>query len=589
MKTPGDPRNTYLASLQWTGDSRAVSIQQLNRLQNRNDCCSPTRRRGEVRTRDHGDADATWVETCRRRADGRRRPRVPVAERARRLAARLSRRARRRRRSCSRSSTPTSIDVAGVDERAAGLYFLASPDNADAALSVSRAARRPRRRRARDAGRRSRARTPIDISPDGRWRSIPTRAFDAPPAIEVIELPDPQAGAGARRTTPRWRRSVGGAEPRRRSSSRSTSAAACTLDGWMLKPAASIRPASYPVIVYVYGEPASQTVDRSLGRQRARCSTARSPTPATSSSASTIAARRRRKARRGARSIYGTVGELVVEGAGGGGARARGERSRTSITIASGIWGWSGGGSNTLNAMFRFPDVFKVGVVGRAGAGSEALRHDLPGALHGRAAGATPTATAAARRSISPRVCRGKLLIVHGSGDDNVHYQGTERLVNRLVELGKPFDLMVYPNRTHAISEGAGHQPHVYSADRALLPRASAAGPSGAWRMSKITLKVNGSAHTVDVDPCDAAALHPAQRPRPAGPALRLRTRPVRRVHGDHQRRGGALVHHAGVGGQGRDHHARRARARTASCTRCSRPGSTSRCRSAASARTARS
>ena len=54
------------------------------------------------------------------------------------------------------------------------------------------------------------------------------------------------------------------------------------------------------------------------------------------------------------------------------------------------------------------------------------------------------------------------LLIVHGSGDDNVHYQGTERLVNRLVALGKPFDLMVYPNRTHSISEGPGTTPHVY-------------------------------------------------------------------------------------------------------------------------------
>ena len=57
---------------------------------------------------------------------------------------------------------------------------------------------------------------------------------------------------------------------------------------------------------------------------------------------------------------------------------------------------------------------------------------------------------------------KGRLLVVHGSGDDNVHYQGTERLVNRLVELGKPFDLMVYPNRTHAISEGPGTTPHIY-------------------------------------------------------------------------------------------------------------------------------
>lgn len=59
---------------------------------------------------------------------------------------------------------------------------------------------------------------------------------------------------------------------------------------------------------------------------------------------------------------------------------------------------------------------------------------------------------------------KGKLLIVHGSGDDNVHYQGAEKLVNRLVELGKPFDMMVYPNRTHSISEGSGTSLHVYTA-----------------------------------------------------------------------------------------------------------------------------
>ena len=57
---------------------------------------------------------------------------------------------------------------------------------------------------------------------------------------------------------------------------------------------------------------------------------------------------------------------------------------------------------------------------------------------------------------------QGKLLIVHGSGDDNVHFQGTERLVNRLIELEKPFDFMEYPNRTHSISEGKGTSLHIY-------------------------------------------------------------------------------------------------------------------------------
>ena len=70
---------------------------------------------------------------------------------------------------------------------------------------------------------------------------------------------------------------------------------------------------------------------------------------------------------------------------------------------------------------------------------------------------------------------KGRLLVVHGSGDDNVHYQGTERLVNRLVELGKPFDFMAYPNRTHCICEGPGTTlPHLFAPDP--LPRRASSG-----------------------------------------------------------------------------------------------------------------
>jgi dipeptidyl-peptidase-4 len=58
---------------------------------------------------------------------------------------------------------------------------------------------------------------------------------------------------------------------------------------------------------------------------------------------------------------------------------------------------------------------------------------------------------------------RGDLLLVHGSGDDNVHYQNSETLVNALVSANKPFQLMVYPNRTHCICEQRGTTMHLYS------------------------------------------------------------------------------------------------------------------------------
>ena len=72
---------------------------------------------------------------------------------------------------------------------------------------------------------------------------------------------------------------------------------------------------------------------------------------------------------------------------------------------------------------------------------------------------------------------KGHLLIVHGSGDDNVHYQGTELLVNTLIELGKPFDFMTYPDRTHSISEGPGTTVHLYHLLARYLTEHLPAGP----------------------------------------------------------------------------------------------------------------
>jgi len=58
---------------------------------------------------------------------------------------------------------------------------------------------------------------------------------------------------------------------------------------------------------------------------------------------------------------------------------------------------------------------------------------------------------------------KGNLLIAHGTGDDNVHYQGFELLVNELVANGKQFTMLSYPNRSHGISEGRGTTMHLYT------------------------------------------------------------------------------------------------------------------------------
>jgi len=129
-------------------------------------------------------------------------------------------------------------------------------------------------------------------------------------------------------------------------------------------------------------------------------------------------------------------------------------------------WGWSGGGSMTLNLLFRSPDLYKVGM-----SVAPVPDQTLYDTIYQERYMGLPAQNAEGYRKGSPiffaEGLRGKLLLVHGSGDDNVHYQGSERLINRLVVLGKPFDFMVYPNRTHSINEGEGTSYHLH----ALLAR----------------------------------------------------------------------------------------------------------------------
>ena len=159
--------------------------------------------------------------------------------------------------------------------------------------------------------------------------------------------------------------------------------------------------------------------------------------------------------------VYGTVGDLSSKDQAAAVTALVKERSYIDADRVA-IWGWSGGGSNTLNAMFRFPDIFRVGV-----SVAPVPDQTLYDTIYQERYMGLPQENAEGYRVGSPinfaEGLEGKLLLIHGTGDDNVHYQGTERLVNRLVELGKPFDLMVYPNRSHAIKEGDGTTLHIYN------------------------------------------------------------------------------------------------------------------------------
>jgi dipeptidyl-peptidase-4 len=233
-----------------------------------------------------------------------------------------------------------------------------------------------------------------------------------------------------------------------------------SLDGWMMKPQTFDASRRYPLLVFVYGEPAGRTVVDRWGGNSALFHRAL----ANDGFIVVSVDNRGTPAPKGAawrKVVYGAIGDLSSKEQAAA-TRALIARHRFIDPERVAIWGWSGGASNTLNAMFRFPDVFKVGV-----AVAPVPDQRLYDTIYQERYMGLPQENADGYRLGSSinfaEGLKGRLLIVHGSGDDNVHYQGTERLVNRLVTLGKPFDLMVYPNRSHAISEGEGTTLHVYS------------------------------------------------------------------------------------------------------------------------------
>jgi dipeptidyl-peptidase 4 len=455
MQVPGDSREHYLARLEWL-DPATVGIQQLNRLQNRNDFYLGDAASGEVR-RAFQDRSATWVEVVEEvrwidkgkaflwisERDGWQHVyRVPRDGGDGTLITRFD---------------GDVIDVVGSDEAQGWLYFTASPSNATQRYLY--------RSKLDGSGTPERV-TPADqpgthsynLAPGGRLAFHTRSRFDAPPVMDVVELPahrslrpltDPAALAKKLQEVIKTpveflAVEIGGG---------------VTLDGWMLRPATLAPSRKYPVIVFVYGEPAGQTVlDRWGGGamlfHRALADAGyvvvsfdNRGTPAPKGAA-------------WRKIIYGTVGDLSSKEQAAA-IRALGAKHAFIDLNRVGVWGWSGGGTNTLNAMFRFPDVYKIGV-----SVAPVPDQQLYDTIYQERYMGLPKENAEGYRVGSAinfaEGLKGKLLLVHGSGDDNVHYQGTERLANTLIELGKPFDFMVYPNRTHAISEGPGTTPHVY-------------------------------------------------------------------------------------------------------------------------------
>ncbi len=455
-KLAGDPRENYVPWMAWAG-SADVAIQRMNRLQNTDNLLLASVATGDT----HGlltERDSTWVnvvEDFRWLDEGRKF--LWTSERDGWRHVYVGTRAT----GALQLVTPGEYDVmsvAGVDEPHKWLYLLASPNNATQRYlyRVSLANPGPPLRITPQALPGTHG---YSLSPSAQWAVHTYSTFDTPPVTDIVGLPAHRT-ARTLVTNQHLRSAVASLVQPPVEFFQVAVGDGATLDGWMLRPRNFDATKKYPILVQVYGEPASQTVvDRwggngmlwhrmlaDLGYIVVSFDNRGTPAP---------------KGRVWRKVIYGAIGPIASReqaDAVRGFARTRAYADSDRVAI----WGWSGGGSSTLNAMFRFPEVYKVGMA----VAPVADQHLYDSIYEERYVG-LPSTNAHGYDVGSPinfaEGLRGKLLVVHGSGDDNVHYQGTERLVNRLVSLGKQFDMMVYPNRSHCICEGTGTTLHIYS------------------------------------------------------------------------------------------------------------------------------
>ena len=456
LEVPGDPRNNYIARMNWAGNSDEILLLQLNRRQNLLNVMIGDRTTGRVRTI-LAEKDDAWVDIdvdeIQWLGGGKRFLWLSERDGWRHVYA-ASREGGAPQLITNGPFDVTSID--GVDEKAGWLYYIASPDNATQRFlyrtELSGNGKPERLSPATQPGTHS-----YSIAPNTAWAFHTYSTISSPPTVELVRLPDHRS---VRQLAPNTAviAKVKELDTKPPEFIKVDIGQGITLDGWMIKPPNFDASHRYPVLIYVYGEPAGQTVidrwasTRYLWHQMLAqhgylvMSFDNRGTPAP-------------RGRAWRKVVYRQIGVLAAQEQAAAARVVQSWPFVDSKRIA--IWGWSGGGSMTLNQMFRYPDIYQVGM----SVAPVTDQHFYDTIYQERYMGLPQDNEEDYRRG-SPVThaagLAGKLLIVHGSGDDNVHYKGTEVLANVLIAAKKQFTMMEYPNRRHDISQGAGTTRHLF-------------------------------------------------------------------------------------------------------------------------------
>lgn len=455
MKLPGDPKQHYPVRMLWADDSKSFLVQQLNRKQNTNKVwyCKPEN--GNA-SNIYTDKDETWVdlvEDWKWMGDGKYFTWLSEKDGWRHLY--LIEKTGAEERLITKGNYDV-ISIEEIDPVTNVAYFIASPENAT---------QRYLYRIKLDGKSEAEMVSPADqkgthgynVAPGGIYAFHTFSNINTPSVTDVVEL-----------STHKTLRTVVDNQNLKKAFAKLnlkpaeffkvTTEDGVTMDGFLVKPPDFDPSKKYPVMYYVYGEPWSQIANDSWGSvsmwdyflsQQGYLVIAMdnrgTPCP---------------KGREWRKSIYRKIGVVNSRDQ----AMAAKEIDKWPFVDPSrtAVWGWSGGGSMTLNLMFRYPEIYETGMA-VAAVSNQFYYDNIYQERYMGLKAENPEDFIEGSPITYAKNLEGNLLFIHGTADDNVHYQSTEALIVELVKHNKMFQVMPYPNCSHGIYEIENATRHVFS------------------------------------------------------------------------------------------------------------------------------
>ena len=451
MNVPGDAVQHYIPRMEWANNANQLILQQLNRRQNESKIILVNVEANTTKVI-YAEVEKAWID-AKAEATG-----WTWIEGGKKFIWLTEKDGWRHIYSIDLNGKETlltkdpfdAISLELVDEKGGNIYFMASPNNATQkylykvsiksgnAIKVS-----PNEQQGTHG---------YDISPNGKLAFHNFSSSAVYPVRDVVELPSHKILSGSKNNSNYNAPKVEFFKVKTQDG--------IEMDGWMVKPDNFDPKKKYPVVFYVYGEPATQTVVDRFGTGFNRLYAGNMQKDGYIYMAVEGRGAPAPKGREWRKSIYHNIGNINIRDQ----AMAAKEILKWDYVDKDriAVWGWSGGGSTTLNLLMQYPEIYQTGI--SIAAVDNQLNYDniyqerymgiLPEDKH-YFVDNSPLAHA--------KNLKGNLLLIHGTGDDNVHYNNAEQMINELIKYNKTFQLMSYPNRSHSISEGQGTSKHLAS------------------------------------------------------------------------------------------------------------------------------